>query len=43
VVQISRKGRTTADSGPDFTQKDLRALVALAPILDRFLKLFPPD
>ena len=40
VVQISRKGRTVADAGPDFTQKDLRALMLLAPLLDRFVRLF---
>lgn len=43
VVQISRKGRTSADAGPDFTQQELRSLVALSPILERFLKLFPVD
>jgi hypothetical protein len=39
VVQISRKGRSPSDSGPDFTQKDLRALVSLSPSMSRFLKL----
>jgi len=43
VVQISRKGRSSAAAGPDFTQKDLHALVALSPILERFLKLCPVD
>jgi hypothetical protein len=43
VVQISRKGRSSASAGEDFTQKDLRALVALSPILERFLKLCPVD
>jgi len=43
VVQISRKGRTSADAGPDFTQKELHALAALSPILERFLKLLPTD
>jgi hypothetical protein len=40
VVQISRKGHTPSDSGPDFTQKDLRALTALSPTLEVFIKLF---
>ena len=40
VVQISRKGRTIADAGPDFTQKDLRTLTSLGPLLDRFVRLF---
>ena len=39
VVQISRKGRSSADSGPDFTQKDLKILTALSPALERFLQL----
>jgi hypothetical protein len=39
VVQISRKGRSSAESGPDFTQKDLRILTMLSPALERFLKL----
>jgi hypothetical protein len=43
VVQICRKAATLAESGPDFTQKDLRALVALTPKLDRFLKLCKID
>ena len=42
VVQISRKGRSTSDSGPDFTQKDLRVLTSLCPTLERFVKLFLP-
>jgi hypothetical protein len=42
VVQISRKGHSTADAGPDFTQKDLRTLTALSPTLERFLKLWKP-
>ncbi len=40
VIQISRKAATLAQAGADFTQKDLRTLVALSPALDRFLKLF---
>ena len=39
VIQISRKGRTAMEAGSDFTQKDLRVLTSLSPILDRFLKL----
>jgi hypothetical protein len=42
VVQISRKGHSTSDAGPDFTQKELRALTSLSPTLERFLKLFHP-
>jgi hypothetical protein len=42
VVQISRKGHSTTDAGPDFTQKDLRALTSLCPTLEQFLKLFQP-
>ncbi len=38
VVQISRKGRTPADAGPDFTQKDLRELVSITGVLGRFVK-----
>lgn len=41
VVQISRKAATQAQAGADFTQKDLRILLSLAPLLDRFLKLCP--
>ena len=43
VVQISRKARTMALAGADFTQKDLRSLVSLSSVLDRFLKLCPLD
>jgi hypothetical protein len=39
VVQISRKAKSLAQAGADFTQRDLRALVSLSPTLDRFLKL----
>jgi hypothetical protein len=42
VVQISRKGRSASDAGLDFTQKDLAALNALSPFLNRFLKLLQP-
>lgn len=40
VVQISRKGRTAAEAGPDFTQKDLRELESITGVLGRFIKLF---
>ncbi|HEX3372230.1 MAG TPA: hypothetical protein VHS08_06905 [Candidatus Acidoferrales bacterium] len=43
VVQICRKAGRLADAGPDFTQKDLRALSALSPMLDRFLRLCKLD
>ena len=39
VVQISRKGHTPADAGPDFSQQDLRELVGLSDVLARFLTL----
>jgi len=39
VVQISRKGHSASDSGPDFTQKDLQALTSLSSTLEQFLKL----
>ena len=40
VVQISRKGRSASEAGPDFTQKDLRTLTSLSPALERFLNLY---
>lgn len=40
VVQISRKGRTPADAGPDFTAKNLRELTQVAGALGQFLKLW---
>jgi hypothetical protein len=43
VIQICRKAATLAETGPDFTQKDLRALISLSPTLDRFLKLCKLD
>ncbi len=43
VVQICRKAANVAQSGPDFTQKDLRKLVSLSPTLDRFLNLCKMD
>lgn len=39
VVQISRKGRTPMDSGPDFSPQDLRTLVGLNDALARFISL----
>jgi hypothetical protein len=39
VVQISRKAVSLSQAGADFTQKELRTLVSLSPVLDRFLKL----
>ena len=33
VVQVSRKGKTPADAGPDFTFPDLRALAAISDAL----------
>jgi GAF domain-containing protein len=39
VVQISHKGRTPADAGPDFTQKDLRELESITGVLARFVKI----
>ena len=39
VVQVCRKSASLSDAGADFTQKDLRSLAALSPVLDRFLKL----
>ncbi len=39
VVQISRKGHSASNAGPDFTQKELRELVSISGVLGRFLKL----
>jgi len=39
VVQISRKGQSASESGPDFTSKDLQTLTALCSMLEKFLKL----
>ena len=39
VIQISRKGQSQSDAGPDFTSKDLQALAALSPTLQTFLTL----
>ncbi len=43
VVQISRKAKSLALAGADFTPRDLRTLVSLSPTLDRFLKLCPAE
>src|SRR3984893_15092099 len=43
VVQISRKGRSASDSGPDFTSKDLQTLTSLSSALEKFLKLCPVE
>ena len=43
VVQISRKAKSLAQAGADFTQKELRTLVSLSPTLDRFLKICQVD
>ncbi|MGO9641215.1 MAG: hypothetical protein ACLP1Y_07925 [Candidatus Acidiferrales bacterium] len=40
VVQISRKGHSTVDAGQDFSQRDLRDLVAVSGSLGRFVLLF---
>ena len=43
VVQICRKAASLPETGPDFTQRDLRTLSALTPALDRFLTLCKID
>lgn len=43
VIQVCRKGTSTASSGPDFTPKDLKTLAALSPTLNRFLNLFKTE
>ena len=43
VVQVSRKAKSLAQAGADFTQKELRTLVSLTPTLDRFLRLCQVD
>jgi len=43
VVQISRKGRSATDSGPDFNSKDLQTLTSLASTLEKFLKICPVE
>ncbi len=39
VVQISRKGRTAGEAGPDFTPQNLRDLISITGELGRFIKL----
>ena len=39
VVQISRKGRTAGEAGPDFTPQNLRDLISLTGELGRFIQL----
>jgi hypothetical protein len=39
VVQISRKGRTAADAGPDFTHPQLRELKTVADVLGACIPL----
>jgi GAF domain-containing protein len=41
VIQVSRKGKTLATAGPDFTPKDLTDLVAIGQQVGRLLKQFP--
>ena len=43
VVQISRKGNSASDSGPDFTSKDLQNLTSLSSTLEKFLKICPVE
>jgi hypothetical protein len=39
VIQISRKGKTAADAGPDFTHSELRELKTVADLLGPCLSL----
>jgi hypothetical protein len=39
VIQVSRKGHSTSDSGPDFSQKDINELASMSHALELFLKL----
>jgi len=41
VIQVSRKGKTLATAGPDFSPKDLSELVAVGNQIGRCLKLCP--
>lgn len=41
VIQVSRKGKTLATSGPDFTPKDLGVLVAVGQQIGRCIKILP--
>jgi hypothetical protein len=39
VVQISRKGRSQKEAGPDFSRGNLKALAELMPTIARFVEL----
>lgn len=41
VIQVSRKGKTQAAAGPDFTPKDLGDLVSVSVQIGRCLKICP--
>jgi GAF domain-containing protein len=43
VIQVSRKSKTAAAAGPDFTQQELRDLVAFAGVLAPCIPLFVMD
>jgi len=43
VIQISRKGRTAADAGPDFTHPELRELKTVADLLGPCLPLLAKE
>ena len=43
VIQVSRKGKSTASAGPDFTPQELRELVGAAEAIAPYLRLFVPD
>jgi hypothetical protein len=43
VIQVSRKGKSTASAGPDFTPQDLRELVGAAEAIAPCLRLFVVD
>jgi GAF domain-containing protein len=43
VIQVSRKSKTAATAGPDFTPQDLRDLVAFAVVLAPCIPLFVMD
>ncbi|MGA2481630.1 MAG: GAF domain-containing protein [Candidatus Acidiferrales bacterium] len=43
VIQLSRKGKSFAKAGPDFTERDLRELLPLSRALGKLLRLFPGD
>ncbi len=43
VIQISRKGKTAADAGPDFTHPELRELKTVGDMLGPCLPLFAKE